>query len=115
MYRTLLILLLLSLVASCSARTSEPATDPQVTQQAAMTPLEQYVAQAKPGGETFILGTQYGDVRVVVHGEYYSATGKTCRAVEMRLKGGCTTDLAVCQEADGSWKELPPLLDKCVR
>ena len=114
MFRILIVMILMCLLVGCGTKQKPvPELTQEHVQQSSMTALESYVAMASAGSETFIVGTKYGDVNVSVRKQYYAASGKICRMVDVITKGKCVLELAVCREDDGTWKEVPVLWNRC--
>lgn len=87
--------------------------DQEQPPQATMNPLESYVATSPVGSETFIVNTRYGDVRLRIRNEYYSASNKMCRLVDLTNQNECDIELVLCRDESGDWKEKPILWNGC--
>lgn len=112
------LLVLFVLLAGCSVlkKTPQPSAQAQGQAQEAAPqkpPLERYVASARLGEWTSLAGTRYGDVDVSLVNDYFSASGKRCRMLNIVTKDKCNFETVFCYQAGQGWKESPRLWDGC--
>jgi len=111
------LLVLFVVFAGCAVLKETPPQAQAETQaqEAAPTqpPLEQYVASARLGEWTSLAGTRYGDVDVSLTNDYFSASGKRCRLLNIVTKNKCNFETVFCYDVDQGWKETPRIWKGC--
>jgi len=113
-FRKFICIVLVCFLAGCaSKKTAKPELAQEQSQKDVMTALESYVATSGVGSKTFIVGTKYGDVNVSIRSQYYAASGKFCRLVDVTAQSRCSLELAICRDETGAWKEAPVLWNGC--
>lgn len=115
MLRKAVFIALICVFAGCAQKQAPEMTTPVAEEEKApvMNSLESFVAGSVIGSKASLENTNYGDVDVVLRNEYFAASGKRCRLVDVRTKESCTIELVVCQEEDKNWKEAPVLWNGC--
>ncbi|SOB60070.1 conserved exported protein of unknown function [Pseudodesulfovibrio profundus] len=113
MMRYLLFVMMLFVLAGCSAVSKEAVVPTEVPEQPSMTPLESFVGTSSVGARTAIMNTKYGNIRVSIKKEYQAASGKRCRLADIILQNECDFELVFCLEKIGVWGEVPSLSSNC--
>ncbi|SOB62130.1 conserved exported protein of unknown function (plasmid) [Pseudodesulfovibrio profundus] len=115
MFRRILLVVLICFVGGCVSQKAPPPQQVENEQPPppTMNALENYVATSVVGSETFIVNTRYGDVRLRIRNQYYSASNKICRLVDLTNQNECDIELVLCMDESGDWKEKPILWNSC--